>query len=174
MRFIKAFLAGIIGLFLIITLLSLLIPAKVKVTRTVLIDNSSRQKIYEQVVALKNWVNWHPSFAPGAAAISYGKISSGTNGSCDITYNNKTAHLKITDTDTSSINFSLTTTGENEVINTIHFYSITAQQTRVDWEAITQLHWYPWDKFYAIFIDKLTGGGYEAALDGLKRYTEGK
>ena len=45
-------------------------------------------------------------------------------------------------------------------------------QVKADWIATTHLHWYPWEKFYAIFIDKLTGPGYEAALQGLKTYTE--
>jgi hypothetical protein len=174
MRLIKAFLVGATGLFIIITLLSLLIPSGARVGRTIMIDNVAKDKIYAQVYDLQNWKNWHPSFSPGLATVNFGKVTAGVDGSCDIIYNNKTTHLKITKTDTAVIAFALTATGENDIINEIHFYSIDGQQTRIDWEAVTQLHWYPWDKFYAIFIDKLTGPGYETALNGLKHFTEGK
>ena len=175
MRLLKAFLIGATGLFIFITLLSLLIPSKAKVSRTVVIDNVAKDKIYTQVIDLKNWKNWHPSFSSNLATISFGNITTGENASCDITYNNKITHLQITKTDTASISFKLTTAGENDISNQIYFYAIPGQQqTRIDWNAITHLHWYPWDKFYAIFIDKLTGPGYEAALNGLKHFTEGK
>jgi hypothetical protein len=42
----------------------------------------------------------------------------------------------------------------------------------VEWRSLTRLHWYPWEKFYAIFMDKITGPGYEAALNGLKEIVE--
>jgi hypothetical protein len=174
MRLIKAFLIGATGLFIIITLLSLLIPSKTRVNRTVLIDNGAKDKIYAQVYELQNWKNWHPSFAPGLATVNFGKLTAGVDGSCDIIYNNKTINLRITKTDTSIITFTLSGNGENDIINQIHFQSANGQQTRVDWDAVTLLHWYPWDKFYAIFIDKLTGPGYETALNGLKHFMEGK
>ncbi len=172
MRFIKAFLFGATGLFIIITLISLLIPSKAKVTRTVVIDKGTKEKIYAQVNDLQNWKNWHPSFATGLAIINLGKQTAGIGGNCDVIYNNKTTHLQITGADTASITFTLTAPGENDITNKIYCYTIADQQTKVNWQSITQLHWYPWDKFYAIFIDKLTGPGYEAALNGLKTFIE--
>jgi hypothetical protein len=62
MRLIKAFLVGAIGLFIVITLLSLLIPSTVKVSRTTLINNTTSAKVLDQVVNLSNWKNWHPVF----------------------------------------------------------------------------------------------------------------
>ena len=174
MRLVKAFLIGATGLFMIITILSLLIPSRARVSRTVLIDNVTKEKIYAQVYDLQNWKNWHPSFAPGVATVNFGKLTAAMDGGCDIVYNNKTTHLIITRTDTTVIAFTLTAPGENDILNEIHFHSIDGQQTRVDWDAVTHLHWYPWDKFYAIFIDKLTGPGYETALNALKHFMEGK
>jgi len=175
MRFIKAFLIGATGLFIFISILSLLIPSRAKVGRTVVIDEVAKGKIYAQVYDLKNWKNWHPSFSSELATVNFSNITAGENGSCDIIYNNKTTHLQITKADTAIIAFTLTAAGENDISNQLHFYSIPqSQQTTVHWQSVTQLHWYPWDKFYAIFIDKLTGPGYEAALNGLKTFTEGK
>jgi hypothetical protein len=175
MRLVKAFVVGIIGLSVFITLLSLLIPAHPSVSRTVVINTADKNKIEEQVFDWANWKNWHPVFTSGAAKIVLGKVTRGGDASCEIMYNNKTIRLKVTRLDSSSVTFLLQAPGENDISNQVFIHSMQAlQQTRVDWVATTHLHWYPWEKFYAIFIDKLTGPGYEAALAGLKKFIESK
>ena len=173
MRFIKAFLFGLVGLFIMITLISLLITSKVRVSRAIVVSNTTAGKIYQQVADVKNWQNWHPMFKPGIATINFGNITEGKNASCDIIYNNKTTHLIITDADSGSVKFLLQSPGENDIRNEINFTQLTAaQEITVEWRALTNLHWYPWEKFYAIFIDKITGPGYETALNGLKNFIE--
>jgi hypothetical protein len=173
MRFIKAFLFGITGLFIIITLLSLLITSNVRVVRTTVINNTTIVKPYQQTVDLKNWKNWHPIFKTGVATISFGNISFGKNAACDIKYNNKITHLLITDTDSSFVKFVLQSPGENDIENIIGITPLTSSnEVRIEWRALTKLHWYPWEKFYAIFLDKITGPGYDAALTGLKDFIE--
>ncbi len=173
LRFVKAFLFGITGLFITITLLSLLITSNVRVSRATVINNTSIDKLYQQTANLKNWKNWHPMFKEGVAGINFGTVTTGKNAGCDIVYNNKTTHLVITDTDSSSIKFILQSKGENVIESTISFTPLTAaNDIRVEWRALTKLHWYPWEKFYAIFIDKITGPGYDAALNGLKDFIE--
>lgn len=173
MRFIKAFLFGITGLFIVITLLSLLITSNVRVSRASVINNTSIDKPYQQVADLKNWKNWHPIFKTGVAAINFGNVTVGKNAVCDIVYNSKTTHLVITDIDSSSIKFILQSPGENDIENGINFTPLTsAKEIRVEWRALTKLHWYPWEKVYAIFIDKITGPGYDAALNNLKDFIE--
>ena len=173
MRFIKAFLFGITGLFIVITLLSLLITSNVRVSRATVINNTSLDKPYQQIADLKNWQNWHPIFKTGVAVINFGKVTAGKNAACDIVYNNKTTHLLITGTDSSSIKFILKSAGENDIENAINFAPLTsAREIRVEWRALTKLHWYPWEKVYAIFIDKITGPGYDSALNGLKDFIE--
>ncbi len=173
MRFIKAFLFGITGLFIVITLLSLLIPSHVKVSRIVVINNTAINKINKQIVDLKEWKNWHPVFKPGAAVINFGTITEGNNAGCDIIFNNKTTHLIINSADSFSVKFTLQSQGENSIENNIFLTPLPTQQAvQVEWQAINKLHWYPWDKFYAIFIDKISGPGYEAALNGLKNFIE--
>ncbi len=175
MRYLKAVLIGATGLFVFITLLSLLITSHPKVSRTVVINGATPGMVYEQVADLKNWKNWHPLFASDSAGIVFGAIKKGPNASCDITYNNKTTHLEIEKADSTGISFLLLSKGENSISNTINLEGLSASaQTKADWVATTHLHWYPWEKFYAIFIDKLTGPGYEASLNGLKVYFESK
>lgn len=173
MRFIKAFLFGITGLFIMVTLISLLIPSNVQVSRVVVINNTTVNKIYQQAADLKNWKNWHPMFKPGIAIINFGSITMGKNASCDIVYHNKTTHLLINAADSFSIKFTLQSQGENSIENNIILNTMPlSQSVHVEWRTITKLHWYPWDKFYAIFIDKMSGPGYETALNNLSTYIE--
>ena len=174
-RLVKAFLFGITGLFIVITLLSLLITSKVRTSRVIIINHTTVEKVFEQTADLKNWKNWHPIFKKGVATIIFTVSSVGKNAACDIVYNNKTTHLLITDSDTMSIKFILQSQGENDIENAITITPIkTSSEVRVEWRALTKLHWYPWEKFYAIFLDKITGPGYDAALKGLKDFIENR
>ncbi|HTC01270.1 MAG TPA: hypothetical protein VK705_11375 [Ferruginibacter sp.] len=174
MRFIKPFIIGILGLFIIITLLSLLIPSKIKVSRAIVITTSP-DKIYSQVTDLRNWKNWQPLFKSDSAIITYSTLSNTSTAYCDIKYNNKLVHLQVTSIDSSSIHFLLTGQDEDDIENEISIIPVKEKNNvEVEWKALTILHWYPWEKFYAIFIDKITGPGYEASLEGLKDYIESK
>ena len=175
MRLVKGFFIVAVFLFVFITLFSLLIPSHPRVSRTVVINSADKRKIMSQVADLTNWKNWHPFFASDSNCqkVVFGEIVKGQDASCEFLYSKKEVHLKITKVDSSSVTFLLQAKGENDITNQIFFYSIeSSQQTRVDWIATTHLHWYPWEKFYAIFVDKLTGPGYEAALNGLKQFIE--
>ncbi|MBC7890050.1 MAG: hypothetical protein H7Z13_19405 [Ferruginibacter sp.] len=174
MRLIKAFLVGFSGLVIIITLFSLLIPSKVMVSRGVLINNTSSAEVYRQVANFENWKQWHPIFAIDSADLyRHPPAIAGNGSSFHIIHHHQDIAIDLVSADTSSVKFLLLAKGENNIENDIVITQLSAQQSvQVEWRAITRLHWYPWEKFYGIFIDKLTGPGYEAALNGLKEYIE--
>ena len=112
-------------------------------------------------------------FKTGVATINFNDNIIGKNAACNIIYNNKTTRLLIIAADSTIVKFILQSPGENEIENAISFTPITAsKEIRVEWRALTKLHWYPWEKFYAIFLDKITGPGYDTALKGLKDFIE--
>lgn len=169
MRFIKAFLVGVSGLFIIVTLFSLLIPSKVQVVRTVLINSTSLSKVAEQVINFNQWKNWHPIFTTDSAVLSVTDNAAVYK----IVHRGKELFITKQFSDSAVVKFLLQSKGENDLANEIHFTALPAQDVvQVSWVATTHLHWYPWEKLYAIFIDKLTGSGYEQALKGLKDYLE--
>jgi hypothetical protein len=173
MRLIKAFLTGAIGLFLVMTMLSLLIPSKVKVSRTTLINNTTKTKVIEQVAILSNWKNWHPVFRNSDTKINMVTRAGNSNTSAEIIYGAKSVKLLVTSADSNSVKFTLQSPGESDLQNEIFISSIPNQaNVQVEWRALNKLKWYPWEKFYGIFIDKLTGPGYEESLKGLKDYLE--
>ena len=174
MRVIKAFLVGATGLFIIITLFSLLIPSRVMVSRGVVVNNASAGGAYRQVAGFENWKNWHPIFTVDSAKIyRHLPVIAGKNSGYLIKHRGRDVKVKLISADTTSVKFLLQADGENDINNDIVLTALPAQNAvQVEWRSITKLHWYPWEKFYGIFIDKLTGPGYEAALNGLKDYME--
>ncbi|MEI9933312.1 MAG: hypothetical protein WDM71_00275 [Ferruginibacter sp.] len=172
MRLIKFIIISIIGLFVVVTLMASLLSSEVKTSRAVVV-HSSYSQIYMQVADLRNWKNWHPSLKADSIIISYSNPSFGKNAWCNIEYKNQQTHLQIISEDSTSIHFLSQLNRINDIDNEISITPVKEEQSfQVEWKAITKLHWYPWEKFYGIFIDRLTGPGYEEALNDLKDYVE--
>ncbi|MBK7088132.1 MAG: hypothetical protein IPH56_04180 [Chitinophagaceae bacterium] len=43
---------------------------------------------------------------------------------------------------------------------------------QVQWRSFTKLKWYPWEKFRGLFLEKMIGESYKAALNALKTKLE--
>ena len=172
MRLFKAFIIGLTGLFIFVTLISLLIPSRIRVTKAVAI-HADAGKVFTQISDLQNWKNWQPVFKRDSASIVYGKDSAGNVNSIEWESKGKKNKFLITSKKDNAITASLLREGESEVLNTITILPVAEQsEVQVEWNALIKLKWYPWEKFYGIFIEKVTGQGYEDALNGLKQYIE--
>jgi hypothetical protein len=62
MNLVKGIAFGAIGLFIVVTLLSLLIPSKIMTSKSVLI-NAPKDSIQSLVNDLNQWKKWHPIFS---------------------------------------------------------------------------------------------------------------
>lgn len=166
MKLLKGFLIAIVGLFVFITLLSLLMPSKVITVRSVNMHVPA-DKIMQEIGDLNNWKNWHPLFKNDSSIV----VDPST---AEWVTNNKKNRLQITGRSQNSLQFTLERPGENEILNKIELINYTdSNSIDVEWSALTKMKWYPWEKFSGIFVDKMTGPGYEAALKELKIYVEG-
>ncbi|MEP6712704.1 MAG: SRPBCC family protein [Ferruginibacter sp.] len=171
MRMIKGFVIVMFGLFLMVTLLSLFIPSKVMTVKAVVIY-APAEKITAQIADLKNWKNWHPVFKNDPAAV-FSNPSVGVNAYVEWVTANKKNKLLITESTPLSVKAMLIRPGEKDAENTITIVPVKdATGLQVEWRVLTKLKWYPWEKFAGIFIDKITGPGYETALNNLKDYLE--
>ncbi len=171
MRLIKGVLVIISSLFLIITLFSLLIPSTVRISRAVVINNTHATTIVQQLLPFENWKNWHPIFTTDSATYHRGEKDS----SFHLLHRQQDILLELLKSDSAAIHFLVKVKGENDVQNEILMHSLPAQEAvQVEWRTITTLKWYPWEKFYGIFLDQLTGASYEGALNALKVYIESR
>ena len=165
-RLLKGFIIALAGLFVFMTLLSLFIPSRIRISRGVLI-HAQPALAYAQVSELSNWKNWQPVFKKDSAAI---RISG------DTAYwqtGNRTNTLFVTGRTANTVSATVERRGENAMVNTIRVLPLAdSTQVQVEWNAEIRLKWYPWEKLYGIFIEKMSGQGYENALNGLKEYCE--
>ncbi len=168
MRIFKSFIIVSAGLFIFITLMSLLIPSKVRITRAVVI-NTSAAKLYPEISVLQNWTNWQPVFKADSANIRFEKNAD----KAEWDSKGETNSLEITQRKDNAVLASLTRPGEPDTYYTIGILPLSdSAQVQVEWNILIKLRWYPWEKFYGIFIEKISGQGYEDALNSLKEYAE--
>ena len=172
MRLFKGFFIVLTGLFIFITILSLFIPSKLMVTKAVVI-NSNAVNVFNEVSNLQNWKHWQPVFMSDSSKINFKTDASGISNYCEWNSKCKKNSIEITSKNNNAILAILKRTGENDVQNTISILPLSdSNQIQAEWNVLIKLKWYPWEKFYGIFIEKISGQGYEDALNSLKNHVE--
>ena len=169
-RFIKPVFIGIIGLSVLVTLISLLLPSEVHGRRGIVI-NADKKMIMEQILDCSNWKHWQPNFMTDSLLVvtdAYGDAVIDHNGKKDF-YKKKPGSVS-----DSSATFIQSREGENDVV---HIFTLTKDAatngTYADWKFITHLKWYPWEKFSGFFTESFTAPGMEQGLENLKKKAEG-
>ena len=172
MRLVKGFLFVAAGFFMLITLISLLIPSRVMTVKSIII-HAPQQKIIHAINDLRAWKQWHPVFETYSSLVFISNPSNAVNATAEWSSSGKKNNVTITAVFPEGINFLLNRPGENAVENSLTSMPLQEAGTyQVEWKALTKLKWYPWEKFAGIFTAEITGPGYEAALKELKNYTE--
>jgi len=172
MRIFKGFIIVLAGLFIFITIFSLFIPSKIMVTKGVVI-HAGAEKVFAEISNLHNWKHWQPVFKADSANIKFETDATGVSNSCTWESKGKKNKFLITSQKDMVVTASLLREGENDILNTIRILPLQdSNEVQAEWNILIKLKWYPWEKFYGIFIEKISGQGYEDALNSLKEYTE--
>ena len=171
MKLIKGGLFVFGGLFLMMTLISLLMPSKIMTAKAVSMQADST-KIFNAVSNLSNWRKWHPVFMEDTTTVTLSIPSSGLNSYITWKTNNKMNKLIVTKIGYPEVEFILQRNGEKDLEYAMYINREEGGNMQIQWKAITNLKWYPWEKFGGIFIEKLSGAGYESALASLKQFVE--
>lgn len=172
MRMAKGFLFVLTGFFILITAISFLMPSQAVIIHSIVI-NADKNDIVENIADLKRWHYWHPVFSAEGSSMTYCDNPIRYESTCcNIRYNGKAAHVEIIKSDSSSVILIFQQSGETDIENIISLHAMNDGMVQVEWKALTKLKWYPWEKFYGIFMDAITGSSYEAALQSLKNYME--
>ncbi len=157
MRFLKLIGISIIILFMLITVLGLLFPSEVIVSRAVDIT-APKDSIRMLLKDFNGWKQWVDGMNDPSV-----KINSPTKallGKTQVTITN------ITD---SSIVSTWVAQNGNVQHATIYFFTEgTNAQTVVHWQFSQQLKWYPWERFASMMNDKILGTMMEKNLSNLK------
>lgn len=158
MRLIKLALLSFIVLFGLITLISLLIPSHVRISRAIDLDEDGN-RVLSLVANKENWTLWHPAYEQA-------------NDSAQIDWQRQTNWKKLSQNDTLVV-VELHTEGRKPIINGWQLYHHGhSGTTTLQWYMDFQLSWYPWQKFSSLFYEPTYGAMMEKGLNNLKANAE--
>lgn len=171
MKLIKPLLFVLTGLAALLTLISLLMPSRMMISRSVGI-HQPMDSVQPFISHLTAWQSW---YQPLREAKDARFEPSDHPQKVSWTYNGKPQTL-IMEKDSAHVwQGRLEREGERPVPYIIRLSeSAEPSSVNVDWRIVVDLGWYPWDKFSGMMLDKMTGPGYEAALQQLKAVAEQK
>ncbi len=176
MRFVKMFVFSLAGLFLVVSIIGLLIPGSVKISRAVQID-AAPDSVLMALKDVQHWNEWLPWIVADSGAIV--QFSAVTNEPGAFVrwqgMDEKNAGtITITAIDTQTIYVLHQLKGMNDAKGVFRVVSSTqsSSQTEVQWLMDYQLKWYPWERFLGIFMDHMLGPVLDQGLQNFKNSVE--
>lgn len=161
MKFIKLIIISLFVLFALVTVLGLLFPSMVIVSRAVDI-NAPKDSIYLLVKDINGWKKWVEGMNENSVTIT--SPIKATLGKTEVI---------ITSATPNKIASVWTGRNGNAQTNAINLIKDSSQAvTVVQWEFQQQLKWYPWERFASMMNDKILGTMMEKNLNNLKALTE--
>lgn len=171
MRIIR-FIIFLVAIFVIIFLISLLLPSKVTITKAVDI-NATPEKVAEQIISFEEWKNWYPAFKNENVTVIKNPSNANVISSVTLKDNKgKFVNLNIVDTSNHTIEIELPSSSSTKVNYQFIITPKLNNQTQLTWNVNANLGWLPWKKMEGIILDKFSGEQYKDALDNLKNAAE--
>jgi carbon monoxide dehydrogenase subunit G len=171
MRIIR-FIIFLLAVFIVIFLISLLLPSKVTVSKSVDI-NAPKEAVFNQIVNFEEWKNWYPAFKDENISIIKNPPAANTLASVTLKdTNGKSVTLLLVDTSEQTINIDLQSASSTKVNYQFILTPKVNNQTLLTWNVNTNLGWLPWKKMEGILLDKFSGDQCETALENLKKAAE--
>lgn len=158
MRIIKLGLISLLALFIVIWLLSLLIPSQVRVSRAIDIPVGA-EMLRPQVMDLQNWASWNYLLQqPGLRNPVFTRTG----------FNSDEMNVALVKADTALVLTRWIRKGQEPISSGIAMISAGANTTIVQFYFDFQVSWYPWEKFGSILFDRQIGPQLERSLEQLK------
>ncbi len=161
MRLLKLALISIVVLFVVVYLLSLLIPSQVRISRAINIT-ASKDSILHQLADLREWRNWN-------TLVNNNNQTSKRYAERSFRSEQVLVQLQTLSPDT--ITTTWTQEGGKEIASGFTCQS-AAGTSVVQWYFDIRLRWYPWEKLGSIAFDKQLGPPMEQSLGNLKKVLE--
>jgi hypothetical protein len=170
MRSIKMFVIVVAGMLACLGVVTLFLPSKVTVSKSILI-NATGAEVAKEIETFKNWKDWYPAFQNQHIVVA----TSQKNDSSFVTLTDERQRkLSMSMIKSGPRNIDILLLAEDKKNITYQFIFSPGRngQTQVTWNINTTLDWYPWKKIAGIFLDKVTGPQYQEALQNLKSAVE--
>lgn len=149
MRIIKLGLISFVVIFGIITLISLLFPSHIRISKATNLPNK-RDAVFS---LLQNEKGWHPAYVDSASALKMSGLQK-----------------KIIEQTDSTFVTQLQQEGRKPVISGWEIYGKPSSDSlTLQWYMDFQLSWYPWQKFSSLFYETTYGAMMERGLANFKK-----
>ena len=168
MRFIKPLLIALSGLFLLLSLISLVMPAEVRLLRSASI-HAPKDSIQILLAEFKRWPEWQ-SFLK-EPSLKYAVASDGQSASW---YVKGEKHI-VRKIENPLKGFAFTISRHDAVSVEYYFTLLESggpQDLQLQWAVSLHTRWYPWERFSGLLFEQAAGPGIEAALQDLKLISE--
>lgn len=166
MGIIKLGLISLLVFLLIITGISLFFPSHIRISKAIDIG-ASKEQVLGQLNEAANWKNWFPGADSLAPYIN-------NNDTTGILVKPGQAFVLSGSTD-STVYAQFTGAGSKRGQSGWNILSNPSGNfVTVQWYMDFHLHWYPWEKFSSMLLEKRYGPMMEKGLDHLKEFLEGK
>ncbi len=162
MRLIKLALISFVAIFLVVFLLSLLIPSHVRVSRAVNID-APVDSVMNRLKDIRNWKSWNIMLHnPEYKDVQFAENS----------FTSDQVQIKQTAVKKDSVLTLWHQKNGRDINAGMACFNLNGV-TAVQWYFDFQLRWYPWEKIGSIIFDKQLGPPMEQSLGKLKKEVEG-
>jgi hypothetical protein len=171
MRHLKILLTGLAGLALLAVVMGLLMPSSVKITRGVIVDADSA-KVDRYLLEMNEWSKWMPWIDTASGVLIQQQGSSGGPGSAlkwKSLDGKREGAITFKGRKPGNLLLAYDFTGMNKAEGGFRIRKISEGRTEVQWFMEYPLKWYPWERFYGIFIDSMIGAVLENGLQNLIR-----
>lgn len=149
MRIVKLGLLSFFFLFLLITLISLLFPSHIRLSKAINLPNE-RQRIF---ALLNNDTAWHPAYKDSASVKTFSALDK-----------------KVIERTDSTLVLQLQQKGRRPLINGWQVYGTPATDSlTLQWYMDFDLGLYPWQRFSSLFYERTYGIMMEKGLKNLKQ-----
>ncbi len=165
---IKLIFIGLAGLVCLFTMIGLLIPSSVKISRGIIVNRDSAA-VATLVGDVKSWPEWMIWLRSGEG--SFVKFSN--EGAVPVvkwyTFDQKgSGEIALLGKGDELFRLRHHFPGLNVADGGIRLRSLGATQTEILWMLEYPLKWYPWERFEGIFLDAILGQSLDASLQLIK------
>jgi hypothetical protein len=165
MRVIKLAILSIIFIFLLITLISLFIPASIRISKATNIAADGKI-VYTYFDELTDWKQWHPVLkdVPANEFVILQDNSIRVQGTT----------VRVVERKNEEIITEMVTDNGRPIISVLKVIRHqSGDSSTLQWFMDFKLRWYPWEKFKSLFFENIYGFQMVQGLENLKALSEG-
>jgi hypothetical protein len=164
MQKIKLLLIGFLGLILLFTIIGLIMPSSVKISRG-LIVNADSAKVVNVISDVHRWPEWMNWLSAGdGSVIKWNNQKSPTSLQWQSLNQEELGEISVMGRAQDLLKLRHRFPGLNVAEGGIRVRSVHDGQAEILWMVEYPLKWYPWERFEGIFMDAMIGQSLEQSL----------